>query len=285
MAAIYTHAALVCSKGCVRKNNEDNYYFQGEFMLLKEMDAGAHIVQEFTQDKQLFGVMDGMGGEACGERASYLAAGLMHKSAEQILNESPAEALSQYALNATSLIYHDAVQKGVRSQGSTLAALALANGFAYVANVGDSRVYLLREGKLSRLSMDHSGVNQMVRAGTLTREQARKHPQNNIITQYLGMNPQQLPKQYVYTNSVKIARNDRYMLCSDGLCDLMSDEMIGEMLKNAKTPDKAAVNLVMQALEYGGKDNVTCIVVDAVSGKYPGKAPEIIEQDDETTQQ
>ncbi len=255
-------SAVVCSKGCTRGNNEDNFYFLGDRMLLKEMDEGAHIVYTGSDDKQSYAIFDGMGGGDSGEVAASIAAELFAKMEDRFYQEHAERELLEYARRASDQIYDYAQKHLTTGQGSTFAGLILYKGRAFVVNVGDSRVYLHRNKKLEVVTKDHSYVYELFQEGKLTEEQARKHPKNNVITHYLGMQKNKLRDEFAYADSFRICRGDRFMLCSDGLCDLLSREEIQQVLNDEKKPDEAAVSLVRKALELGGKDNATCIVVD-----------------------
>lgn len=283
MAGLNTKSALVCIKGCVRGNNEDNFYFQGDYMRMKEVDNGAHIVYQCDAAKQLYAVADGMGGEEMGERAAYLTVKLMAQSAQNIFKGKTSEKLNDFARQATNVVYQDGLKKRPGHTGTTLAALALIGRTAFVANVGDSRVYLLRSGRLRMLSQDHTAVYQMRLANALTSEEARKHPRGNVISQFIGMDPASLPKAYVYLNSLALCRNDRLMLCSDGVSDLIPEAQIEKILNRESSEDAAACQLIETAMMLGGKDNATCIVIDAVDSKLPEAQPVVRHKEDDTT--
>lgn len=270
------NAAVVCHKGCVRGNNEDNFFFNGDYMLLSDMNEGAVIAHTFTNQHQLFCVFDGMGGGDWGERASSIAAQAMQSVYAGMSKGDISRALQQFALKANALILADRKSQHVDIQGTTMATLALQKDRYTVANVGDSRVYLLRAHQLEQLTMDHSLVGQAVRDGRLTAEQARKSSNNNVITQYLGMPTENLPDRLDYQIAGKLQPGDRFMLCSDGLSDLLSDSYMEEQLSTIASPLNCAKQLVLDALEMGGKDNVTCIVLDCspfVPRKIVGPAP------------
>lgn len=289
-ATLKTSAALVCSIGCVRKNNEDNFYFMGDVLTLKNINEGAHIVQNFTKPTQMYAVLDGMGGQNSGERASCIAAELLEHQADKIMNGNPAKTLVEYAHGASKVIYEDGISQGLSKagQGTTLAVLCLKDQAAHVANVGDSRVYVLRQGELRQVSQDHSLVGALYRTGQITELQARLHPKNNVIEQFIGMDPDKMPKKYVHYVNEPLFRGDRFMLCSDGLTDLVPEGQIRHFLANCATPDEAASKLVMAALELGGKDNTTCIILDygAFKPRLPlpaqtaGMFPGVVEQVD-----
>lgn len=256
------NAAVVCHKGCVRGNNEDNFFFNGDYMLLSDMNEGAVIAHTFTSKHQMFCVFDGMGGGDWGERASSIAAQAMQSVYAMMRKDDISRALQQFALRTNALILADRKSQHVEIQGTTMAILALQEDRYTVANVGDSRVYILRDHQLKQLSMDHSVVGQAVRDGRMTPEQARKSPDNNVITQYLGMSAENLPARLDYQMTGKIQPGDRFMLCSDGLSDLLSESDMEDRLSTMASPLNCAKQLVLDALEMGGKDNTTCIVLD-----------------------
>src|SRR5207248_4940199 len=129
-----------------------------------------------------------------------------------------------------------------------------------VVNVGDSRDYLLQQGELEQLTEDHSLVEQMVRDGRLTPEEAMVHPQRSIITRALGLDPE------VEVDSWELTpyKGDRLLLCSDGLTNEVSDDEIATTLRAVSDPEEAAKQLVNEARDHGGSDNITCVVVDVV---------------------
>lgn len=255
-------AAVISHIGCERKNNEDNFSFNGDMMPVKKMDEGAFITRRFTQTQQLYAVCDGMGGEKFGERAAYLCAyncsllyaGLKaNKAEEQIKNA---------IIEASDTVYKDMAKHLAKAGGSTVALLALIRDTAWIANVGDSRVYLYRNKQLIQLSFDHSEVNMLRQAGVLTAEKARKSARNVFITQYVGMSSEKRSSNFVYQKKQDVRSGDRWMLCSDGLCDLLPEEQIAMIMGNDESAETTARKLVMTALELSGKDNVTVIVVD-----------------------
>lgn len=265
MGNVTYQSALVCSKGCVRSNNEDNFCFLGDYAQLNEMDAGAHITASGRDACQAYAVFDGMGGGESGEQASFMAARLFAQT--NLFTDAVPQEMELFVRKASQTVNDYAKRHHCSGQGTTFAGLLIRDEMAFVGNVGDSRVYLLRGKKLEMVSRDHSQVYNMYLNGQLTLEQARKHPRNNVITHYLGMAAEAIGEDYQYMDSFKLYYKDRFMLCSDGLCDLISNEKIEKMLLDNPTPDGAAAALVNMALELGGKDNVTCIVVDVLNRK------------------
>ena len=259
-----TRVVLLSHKGCVRENNEDNFFLNGDLMPLAEMDQGALIDQRFRASCQMFAVCDGMGGAKLGERAAYIAANGLCAPYLKMPSKVLDKEIDAYARKASATIRQDCREHKADMEGTTLALLALQKGTAYVANVGDSRVYRLRDRELEQLSFDHSLVNRMRLEHRMTAEQARKSPQNNIITQFLGMPKEQMTDEFVFQAASKAMKGDRYLLCSDGLCDMMSDAAMEEILLRRTDALEAAKELVSLALEMGGKDNTTCMLVELI---------------------
>lgn len=255
-------AAVVSHKGCERGNNEDNFFFNGDLMLLADMDQGAYIVQEFDDANQLYAVCDGMGGANLGERAAYISARQMVNFSASFASGSVSQNIEKFANQISQMVAEDARKNNARIEGSTLAMAAIVKQTLYVANVGDSRVYRLRGGELQQLSDDHSEVNRMRAAGLLTEEQARKAANSNVITRYIGMDEKKRPADFAYQSKHTLAVGDRIMICSDGVSDLLSKAQMEELMKNASSPEEAARVLVMSALELGGKDNTTAVVLE-----------------------
>ena len=147
-----------------------------------------------------------------------------------------------------------------------------AHSSVAVANVGDSRTYLLRNGELRQVSVDHSYVQDLVSKGYVTREEARTHPQRNIVTRALGIDRSVL----VDTFMLDVVAGDRFILCSDGLVDEIDDATIGEITRAVKDPAACAARLVAAAKAAGGRDNITVIVVDFVPLQVPASASPVV---------
>jgi protein phosphatase len=163
-----------------------------------------------------------------------------------------------------------------RGMGSTLTAVIIWNGFAFVAQIGDSRAYLLRQGVLHQITEDQTLVNDLVAQGSLTREQARTHPQRNMITQALG-SPQ--PLRVVLTR-LTLRRGDRLLCCSDGLHGEVPDARLQDVLMQQFSPKRTLEMLVEDALAHGGRDNITGVLLTLNDPSLPlpteGEAPELI---------
>lgn len=255
---IRIRAHLRSGIGKLRKNNEDNYYLNGCYSELSDVNIEKNLSMEFTKNDTLFAVCDGMGGIANGEIASFMACKQLSFLQSYFEKASYAEALQKWITCSNRSILNS-----LENGGCTLALIFIDNGFVHISNVGDSRVYCFSDNKLTQLSKDHSKVQIMVDAGFLTEEQAEKHPQKNIITRYLGMDehlvgscaPYHAPLQRVRTQ-------DYYLICSDGLSDMVTNKQIEEIMLHSKTAYNCAQNLYNAALEAGGKDNITLIVLE-----------------------
>jgi protein phosphatase len=202
----------------------------------------------------VFAVADGMGGAQAGEVASRLAAESFE--AAERGGEPPEAYLRSIATTANARIHRLAQTDASRSgMGTTLTAALVEDDEVGLAHVGDSRAYLFRDGELKLLTSDHSLVEELRRQGRLTDEQAEDHPQRSIITRALG--PEQ--EVEVDTMTYQARPGDVYLLCSDGLTTMMSDDRIAEVLKSAPSLDAAAERLVREANEAGGRDNITVV--------------------------
>ena len=216
----------------------------------------------FLAEETLFVVADGMGGHNAGEVASALAVTTLKAGAR--LGIDDAEVFRELVQQANSAIYTASLDDSTQSgMGTTVTALSIVEGEeprVLVANVGDSRAYLWRSGALSRLSVDHSYVQELVNEGIITPEAARVHPRRNIVTRALGIDRSVMVD--VFTHFVRTG--DRIVLCSDGLVDEVGDTEIAQVLGQHSDPQETAEALVMVANTNGGRDNTTVVVVDVL---------------------
>jgi protein phosphatase len=215
---------------------------------------------------RLVAVADGVGGATAGEVASGLAIRKLIALANRRIEHPLALELSAAVADANAVIEfvidHDPRLAGM---GTTLTAVALSNDGDYlVANVGDSRTYLHRDGRLRRLTRDHSLVQALIDRGQLSEEDARRHPQRSVVLEALDGVPRALPA----LQSVKARPGDRLLLCSDGISDYVSDRQIAQALE-LRDADAAVQRLARLALTQGGRDNVTAIVADVVARADP----------------
>jgi protein phosphatase len=232
--------------GLVRSNNQD----------------------QFLVSPGLYAVADGMGGHAAGEVASSTAIKAL-QAAFAVSGEHSVESLESAAKAANRAVWEQArTNRGMLGMGTTLVALAVVehgdgtNGLA-VAHIGDSRLYLLREGALKQLTVDHSLVQELVDDGQISQAQAAVHPQRHVLTRALGVEP----TVQVDIIDVTPKHGDRYLLCSDGLPREASDEQIAAVLTRFSDPSEAAKELVTLANDRGGSDNITAVVVDVLANE------------------
>jgi PPM family protein phosphatase len=202
----------------------------------------------------VFAVADGMGGAQAGEVASRIAAGAFEQGIEA---EAPAEAQLREIAQGANTEIHDLAQKDSSraGMGTTLTAALVRDDEVALGHVGDSRAYVLRDGELKRLTKDHSLVEELRRQGRLTDEQAEEHPQRSIITRALGPEP----KVRVDTMTYPARNGDVFLLCSDGLTTMVSDEEIRDILLEARSLRSGVNRLVDAANSRGGRDNITAV--------------------------
>ena len=207
----------------------------------------------------MFAVADGMGGHQAGEVASSLALSVVGQYIEDNIGLISGEKLVEKAASAANAALYTKSSSSAkfRQMGTTLTLLYREGDTAYLAHVGDSRAYLFRQGELKRITRDHSLVATLVEEGEITEIEARTHPQRNIILRALGLEPQ----VEVDVIAVKIQPGDVYLLASDGLTGLVVDDAIAAILGSAVGPPEWARRLVDAALEAGGTDNVSVVLV------------------------
>jgi PPM family protein phosphatase len=237
--------ALRTDIGRTRANNED-----------KMISVIPTDEQVLAQKGALFVVADGLGGHARGEVASELAVTTIRDVYYREGGDDIAAALSQAMKEANSAIYQLASQEtGEKSMGSTAIAAVLHGDRLYVANVGDSRVYIVRSGQVRQISQDHSWVAEQVRLGAMTEEQARADERRNQIYRCLGTSAD--VEVDLFTEPVQ--DGDILVLCTDGLSGLVTDAEIGEIVEHYGS-EESVQRLVARANENGGPDNITAVV-------------------------
>jgi PPM family protein phosphatase len=203
----------------------------------------------------VFVVADGMGGAQAGEVASRLAIEAFERGLPD--TGSPEERLRARVVQANHQIYERSRADRQRAgMGTTLTAAYVDDAHVAIAHVGDSRAYLFRDGTLQRLTQDHSLVDELVRRGKLTEEQAAEHPQRSIITRALGPEPDVEVDTWTYP----VRAGDVVLLCSDGLTSMISEERVREILATHDNLDEAADALINEANEAGGRDNITVVL-------------------------
>ncbi|MBC7325449.1 MAG: Stp1/IreP family PP2C-type Ser/Thr phosphatase [Moorella sp. (in: Bacteria)] len=206
----------------------------------------------------LFAVADGMGGHQAGEVASHLA---LRALRDRLFNGTAGEPLPRLlaaAAFANATVYHSSLASQERAgMGTTMTAVWIVGPKGFLVHVGDSRAYLFRDGQLQILTNDHSYVGELVRRGGLTVEEARQHPQRNILTRALGTED----TVNIDSREIKLQPGDRLLLCTDGLYEVIPDGELAAIINHHREPAPAARELVRVALERGGPDNITVVLV------------------------
>lgn len=245
-------------RGRVRKSNED--YFIGE-----RVKSGEY----------LFAVADGMGGHRAGDVASKLGAVTFVKHFKKLRKKKTSTVSSAVnrALDKANLAILDKATNDPRKKGmgTTFSALVISRMKAYMAHVGDSRIYLVRDDAISQLTTDHTFVGKMVEEGRLTEDEAREHPQKNILYMSLGARQAFEPE---ITKNYDVKEDDIFIMCSDGLNNMVTDETIKEYVQSYEAKE-AVEQLIRLANESGGTDNITLMVVHVNKTTEPAKTEPI----------
>ncbi len=232
------HGATASHVGNLRDANQDRAWFKGAVAALA----------------------DGMGGHQGGERAAELAIGEFMIMPETLTPDELIDVVEE----ANRQVHKQSVNPDLRGMGTTMVALGLHEGMVLVVNVGDSRAYRLRNGELIQITVDHSFVEELVRQGRLTPEEAAVHPQRNIVTRALGIGPEVEVDEFPLEPQL----GDRYLLASDGLFSEVQEHEIRQILEAGVDPGTTATTLVEAALETPCRDNVTVAVVDVVDDDF-----------------
>ena len=215
----------------------------------------------FICEPPLFAVADGMGGARAGEVAAGLAAAALEEAGSETRG---AEGVAALIVEANRRIWERSLNDPLTAGMGTTVTAALVDhsaGTVAIGHVGDSRAYLLRDGTLEQLTTDHSLVAELVQSGVLTPEEAERHPQRSAITRALGTEP----TVEVDAFTVEAASGDFFLICSDGLSAMLTDERMASAIESAeRDPDRAADALVAAANAEGGEDNITVVLFEMV---------------------
>lgn len=238
-------SAAISHTGKVRSNNQDSGY------------AGSN----------LFVVADGMGGHAGGDVASSLAIARLETLDRPYTSTAEAERALRDAIADAAVDLVDTVgaRPELAGMGTTVSALIMVDDYAVIAHIGDSRIYLFRDGALTQITTDHTFVQRLVDSGRITPEEARYHPRRSVLMRVLGdmdTDPE------LDTFIMPTQPGDRWLLCSDGLSGVVDDAHTSKALAQGVAPGRTADNLLKQALDGGAPDNVTIVLVD-VGGQHP----------------
>ena len=228
--------------GMIRSGNEDSFF--------------AHA----TRERGIFIVADGMGGHAAGEVASEMTVQIISRELHDLRDAdgTAEERVSDSIRLANRAVYERTMQESDKQGMGTTASVLLVSGTRYlIGQVGDSRIYLLRDGALKQLTKDHSYVQEQVDAGLLTPEQARYHPYSNVITRCVGASDAVDPDTY----SGELKAGDTFLVASDGLTGMVDDRRLQQLLLSRASAGRVVDALIAEANYRGGLDNITAIVV------------------------
>lgn len=236
---ISLHVSALSDVGLIRKNNEDSFYV-----------CAPH----------LFVVADGMGGHEAGEVASSLAvASIQEYVFNNVATKDKKDLLREAISEANRRIYAEAISRqGCQGMGTTVSAAYLQDDVLYWGHVGDSRIYLIREGVGELLTDDHSLVWQLMKQGELSLEEANSHPRRNVLTRAVGTEPE----AKIDVGRRVLMPGDQVLLCTDGLTNLLTGEEIAAAATASTDPDETVKYLIELAKNRGGFDNITIILID-----------------------
>ena len=257
MSELAFYASVCSDVGRSRGNNEDNFSLMG-LTLPYESETGRFARRTDVAYEGVVAVFDGMGGQDRGEVASRAAAELTEVWSADLCTLDPA-ALTDFSRAANAKICAG-MDEG-SNMGSTLALAAIRDGLCTVANIGDSRVYLWRQGRLRRLSRDHTAAAQLIDMGVLDEDSARTDSRRHQLTQHLGIPEEEMVLQPEIVPPFTLEAGDRLLLCSDGVTDGLSDRDLATLLAQDTSCDKMAGGIVDSAMLAGSRDNITAVVV------------------------
>lgn len=241
-----------------------NVFFETNKGLMRENNEDSLIVEEF-QNYSLFAVADGMGGHKAGEVASSIAIEGIRNYFVEIVNKEeflPPSFIIESVNLCNDKIREESLKNEEYSGMGTTIAMAVIDkkqNIIYIGNVGDSRAYLLRSDEIKQITTDHTYVNELLKDGKITSEEAKTHPKRNVITRALGS------EEFVHADifEIDLYENDILLLCTDGLTTHVSDNEMLEIIKDYGT-NKSVQELIKLANDNGGTDNITIIIVDNI---------------------
>ena len=236
------HSSGRTDTGIKRNNNQDSIFFS---------DAPVGPLPN------LYIVADGMGGHKAGDQASKMAIDITVDFVKNSTLENPIAVLKRAMIYANNEIYKAASKDPeLTGMGTTMVVAVAQEGKLYVANVGDSRLYVVNS-EIKQITMDHSLVEELIRKGELERKRGRNHPEKNIITKAMGSKEEVIPDFF----EIDINSEDKYLLCSDGLSNMVEDDEIRDIVVDNYKLEDIAQALVDRANYYGGSDNISVVVI------------------------
>ena len=229
--------------GRVRKGNEDSFF----------ADANEY--------RGLFMVADGMGGHAAGEVASQMAVEVVSSDLEKLTDVESADAFEMVALSLRhanrAVFERSAAERDKMGMGSTASVLVLGDARFIIGHIGDSRIYLFRDGEMRQITHDHSIVQEQIDAGLITRDGAKNHKQSNVITRCVGMGWDVEPD----ITDGEVRQGDVFLLASDGLTGMVDDWRLQQLLSSRAAPERLVDAMISEANARGGVDNITAVVI------------------------
>lgn len=225
--------------GKVRKNNEDAF--------------------KISDKENIYLLADGMGGHLGGEFASSMAVQDLEKLLIDVRNKTE---IKEAIEEVNRKIYQKSLEDdNLSGMGTTLSMVKILEDHLYFANIGDSRIYRLKDGSLTQLTIDDSYVNYLLEVGAITSDQAKDHPKKNVLLKALGTTED----IEVFVQEIQWQEDDLYLLCSDGLTNMLDEEEIQEILSSHEAKEAVDI-LIDRALGRGGKDNITVIILTIKGG-------------------
>jgi protein phosphatase len=267
---------VVSVRGNYREHNEDNFYVPGRRPVRADVSEVSNDMGAMTlEPSNLFIVADGMGGQQAGEKASQMAVELIPRAISRRLDSDQREPkLIQEAIREavaevnSEILGSSGLVTEYSNMGTTVVLAQFRQDRVFIAGIGDSRAYRLRDGLLEQLTKDHSLADALLDAGTITREELPTHKFKNVLYLYLGSKDARSgPEDF---RVLDVRPGDRFLLASDGLTGVVSDEAITHILSSISDPQTAAVTLKNMALQNDSKDNVTCLIIHVVSEPQAG---------------
>lgn len=250
-------AVCGCNQGKKRAGNEDNFYFNGQYMSSDNHGLPEIWTKKLTlRNDSFFCVFDGMGGGDYGEVAAYTAAKATKEFLDGEASINPCDitpSLENLCQVVNEAVFHAGANLGASQTGSTLAGLYFHAGQVWVCNLGDSRCYSFRAGRMKQLTQDHTDEEFMKENGITGRKP--------YLTQYLGIDPEEM----TIVPSIKsyyLEKGDRFLICSDGLTDMVKEQQICNLMGRSVYMEECVDTLIRAALNGGGKDNITAIVLE-----------------------
>ncbi len=253
--------------GPIRKKNEDNFYFEQQSRDPHTQDNWPLSSQRFalqSDQSAIFAVCDGMGGEALGDEASYIAATALRPLADGLQKGAQrrfSRFMQRYAWRTNEILCdHIRHNRGLR-MGTTVSVLQLTENEIEAFNIGDSPIWLCRGGKLIPLSERHTHAMLLVDMGIITVEEASQHPERHRLVQHLGIFPEEKTLQATFLQPLRLESHDRFLLASDGITEMLTEAEIQAVLEQSQDAKTACNQLVEAAIEKGGRDNCTALLI------------------------